>query len=407
MTLAPFRMAGLLAIPVLLTVGCVRQTTVATAEKPPPPPPIVAPSPAATAPDRTIRFEPITIIGTPTGVALSSMNDAELFATGEAAMGGGDNVKAVTHFERLADFFPTSKYRPEALFKAGKLLERMHDYTGALGRFLEASKVYGETIEGADARFKAADQYYFLNDYDSALSLLEPLSYATYIPGVRHAEADLKRAVCLYTQEHLDEAEKILRKVLQQIQDEYRDDTRDGYLPSQAQFYLAEIFRKHFLDMKLDPVARTQPQLMQDLEYKAEMLLSAQGHYLRTIRYGHPEWATASGYRIGELYQDLYEEMTDAKPPPDLNQDEVEVYREELRNRIRVLVTKAIDAYEQTLATAERVGATNPFVQQTRTELDRMKNLLLQGKATATGKSTAAPPPPAKGQDEAKKPDQS
>lgn len=405
MTRVRSRNAGLSIVPLLLTVGCVRQTTVATAEKPPPPP-IRAPAPVATRPDRTIQFEPITIVGTPEGVALSSMNDAELYATGEAAMGGGDNVKAVMRFERLADFFPDSKYRPDALFKAGTLLERMHDYSGALGRFLEASKAYGEKLEGGEARFKAADQYYFLGDYDAAIALLEPLSYATYMPGVRHAEADTKRAICLFMADHLDEAEKILRTVLQQIQDELKDDTRDGYLPSQAQFYLAEIFRKHFLSMKLDPVSRTQPQLMEDLEYKAQMLLSAQGHYLRTIRFGHPEWATASGYRIGELYQDLYEEMSEAKPPPDLNQEEVEVYRGELRDRIRVLVTKAIDAYEQTLATAERVGATNPFVGQTRVQLDKMKTLLLQGKATATGKSEDAPKAPKKDEPE-KDPDQS
>jgi tetratricopeptide (TPR) repeat protein len=384
---------GLLVALATAAAGCVHHVETATAEKPPAPP--------LTKPDRTIYFEPVIIKGAPEQVAISSLNDAELYAIGQAAMGGGDNVKAALHFERLADFFPNSKYRPEALHKAGLLLERMKDYAGALSRFMEASKAYGETAEGAEARFKAADEYFFLGEYNSAIDLLEPLSYATYIPGVRHAEADTKRAVCLFNAGRLDESEKVLRKTLKAIQDELRDDTRDGYLPSQAQFYLAEIFRQHFLDVKLDPTNRTQAELLQDLEYKAQMLLSAQGHYLRCIRVGHGEWATASGYRIGELYQALYESMVDAKPPSDLDADQVDVYREELKNRIRVLVTKAIDAYEQTLATAERVHATNPFVQETRSQLEKMKGLMVKEQETATGSKT--PPATTK----AKTPDQS
>jgi tetratricopeptide (TPR) repeat protein len=365
--------------------GCVHRVDTVAANKPPPP---------LTRPDRTIQFEPIVITATREQVEISALNDAELYAIGQAAMGGGDNAKAVLHFERLADYFPSSRYRPEALYKAGLLLERMKDYAGALSRFLDAAKAYGDSLEGAEAQFKAADQYFFLADYDSAVAILESLAVATYLPGVRHAEAETKRAVCLYSAGRLDDAEKQLRAVLKEIQDELRDDTRDGYLPSQAQFYLAEVFRQHFLDVKLDPANETQAQLLQDLEYKAQMLLSAQGHYLRCIRVGHPEWATASGYRIGELYQSLYEQLTDATPPRDLDSEEVEIYRQELRNRIRVLITKAIDAYEQTLAAAERVGATNPFVQETRVQLDRMKTLLLKDEATATGAPKDAPPPP-------------
>ena len=377
----------LFALVVLTGVACVHRVDPVVAEKPPAPPP----PPPIMEVDRTMRFEPVVITASPEQVAISSLNDAELFAIGNAAMGGGDNAKACLHFERLADNFPKSGYRPEALFKAGQLLERMKDYAGALSRFLEASKAYGETPEGAEASFKAADEYFFMSDYDRAVALLEPLTHAAYLPGVRQAEAKTKTGVCLFTAGKLDDSEKILRAVVKEIQDELRDETHDGYLPSQAQFYLAEIYRQHFEDIKLDPVTSTEQKLLEDLEAKAQMLLSAQGHYLRCIRVGHPEWATASGYRIGELYQSLYEQMVDARPPQDLDKDQVEAYQVELRNRIRILVSKAIVAYEQTLTAAERVGATNPFIAQTRTSLEKMKALLLKDDATATGTPATTP----------------
>ena len=239
-------------------------------------------------------------------------------------------------------------------------------------------------MEGAEAQFKAADEYYFLGDYDASANELEPLTYSTVLPAKRQMEATTKRAIVLFNAGRVDEAEKIFRASVEAMKENLKDDYRDGYLPSQAQFYIAEIFRLRFLEVKLDPGNTTKEQMMTDLEYKAQMLLSAQGHYLRCIRVGHPEWATASGYRIGELYQDLYEQLMDATPPKDIEPEIVPIYREELHAKLKNVVSKAIDAYEKTLSTAERVGATNPFIAQTREKLDRMKTLLLQGPATAT-----------------------
>ena len=48
--------------------------------------------------------------------------------------------------------------------------------------------------------------------------------------------------------------------------------------------------------------------------------------------------------------------MIDSPTPKELNAEEAEVYRQELRRKIRVLLTKAISVYERTLATAERIG---------------------------------------------------
>ena len=356
------------------SVACVhRAETVATVEKPPPPP------------DRTIHLDPVVVTGDRAQAAISDLNDAELYAIGQAAFGGGDNAKAALYFARLADYFPASTYRPEALFKTGTLLERMKDYAGALTRFLAAAKAYGATVDGGDAQFKAADEYYFLGQYDQAIAILESLATAPYVTGVRQAEADTKRAICLYSAGRLDDAERLLHTTVKEIQDDLKGNTPDGYLPSQALFYLAEIVRQHYLEAKLDAVNRTQPQLLDDLEKKCELLLAAQGYYLRCMRVGHPEWATASGYRVGELYQTLYEQLTALTPSTTFTAEELAAYRKVLRDRIRVLISKAITAYELTLSTAERVGARSPFVQQTQEHLDKMKSLMLDGDGPAAG----------------------
>lgn len=359
-------MTRLLLVVLLVTSACVRR--VETTPQVPPPTPV----------DRTLYFEPVEIRSSPAQVAISELNDAELWAIGNAAWAAGDWQKAALHFERLSDFHETSEHRPDALHRAGLALEKMRDHAGALSRFLEASKLRTDSSAKLESMFKAADAWYFLGDYASAATMLETIASVEGLPAVKQAEVQIKRAVCLLTDGQHQQAERELRRTIDFIREHLRDEVRDGYLPSQAQFHLAEVFRHYFLSAKLDPATSTREELMADLEYKAQMLLSAQGHYLRCIRVGHPEWATASGYRIGELYQKLYEQMTGASVPTDLDAEQTAIYLEELRNRVRVLVTKAIDAYEKTLATAERVGATNPFVNQTRADLERMKALLVE-----------------------------
>jgi len=84
--------------------------------------------------------------------------------------------------------------------------------------------------------------------------------------------------------------------------------------------------------------------------------------------------------------------MIDSPTPRELKGEEVEVYRQELRRRIKILLTKAIGVYETTVATAERIGTGGPFVDRARASLERMKQLLL---AEADVPDEPPPPPPA------------
>jgi hypothetical protein len=189
--------------------------------------------------------------------------------------------------------------------------------------------------------------------------------------------------------------------VLTLYQDAPDKDVLDDYFPAQAQFFLGEIFRLHYESITLD-ANKSVDELAKDLEYKAELLLSSQGHYLRAIRIGNGYWATAAGAQIGGLYENLYDHMVNAEAPRELNSEEAELYKHELRKKIRVLLTKAITVYERTLEAAERIGAQSPFVEKTRESLKRMKDLLLaDAKAEEAEEEPAKPdpeppPPPAK-----------
>jgi hypothetical protein len=94
---------------------------------------------------------------------------------------------------------------------------------------------------------------------------------------------------------------------------------------------------------------------------------------------GNDRWAVASGFRIGELYDELRSQMLDAPLPPGFDDEHAGAYRSELRKQVRILATKAIGAYEQTLARASRSGVDDVrFLADAQASLDRLKVVIAE-----------------------------
>ncbi len=203
----------------------------------------------------------------------------------------------------------------------------------------------------------------------------------------------MQQGICELETGEDEHAEQTLRSALDDYQafaEPTEDDTR---VAAQGQFFLGEIYRLRYAEVALDPNLGAEA-LSRDLELKAQLLLSAQGHYLRAIKLGNGYWATASGNQIGDLYQDLYQRLLSAPPPKELDEEEAALYSQELRRKVRVLLSKAINVYERTLEAAERIGSSGPFIDRTRESLQRMKDLMV-AETRADDESDPAPPAPA------------
>jgi tetratricopeptide (TPR) repeat protein len=307
---------------------------------------------------------------------LDKLNDEELFAGGTHFFAADNFGQAARYFSRLCDFHPKSPHFRAATYNAGLALEKLKQWDDALARFLVLANPERGLGDSLDASFRVAETLYHLNRFDEAVVVLKAIGGRLELPIDKQIEAKVQQGICEIERGDHESAEATLRGVLSIWQALPDRDLVDDYFPAQAQFFLGEIFRQHYEGVPLD-TSKTADKLAHDLEYKSELLLSAQGHYLRSIRMGNGYWATASGQRIGGLYESMYEHMLNAAAPKELNLEEQEVYRSELRKKIRVLISKAITVYERTLEAAERIGASSPFVQQTRESLQRMKNLLL------------------------------
>jgi tetratricopeptide (TPR) repeat protein len=324
-------------------------------------------------PKEELRFEPMVITA---DLELEKLNDEELFAFGSSAFAAQEYRQAARCFDRLAEFHPASKHWRSAVYNAGLAHEKNKEWEDALARFSQLSDPQRGQGDALDAAFRVAEVLYQLERYPEGLKILGVIASRADLPLNRRIEAQVQQGICELEAGNAEGAEATLRKAISNYQSTGDKSEVDDYFPAQAQFFLGEIYRLRYESVELSPDQGID-QLAKDLEYKAELLLSAQGHYLRSIRIGQGYWATASGARIGGMYENLYQHMISSPAPRELNAEEAEVYRQELRKKIRVLLTKAINIYERTLETAERIGASNPFVEKTRESLKKMKDLLL------------------------------
>lgn len=327
-------------------------------------------------PRELIEFDPVLITGRVDAAEIASLNEEELFALGTSSFAAKDFGKAEACFSRLADEFPRSRKAPRAAFNAGLSLMRLGRFGDAAARLTPLSDPMG-TGDALDAAFKLAECLYQTTDWAGAIAILGTIAERKDLPATDRLQAHVQQGVCMLENRQPEAAEKKFREALNFWAAHKEEHRLDDYFPAQAQFFMGEIYRLYFEDVALDPDLG-EKKLGENLEYKCEMLLSAQAHFLRAIRIGDPRWGTAAGFRIGALYEALYDAMVHSKAPSDLDADQVELYREELKKKIRVLVTKAMSVYERTLAAAERVGVDSPFITKTRESLDRMKALLLE-----------------------------
>ena len=312
-----------------------------------------------------IVYEPEAVTPTRTDVELSDKNDEELFAIGTAAFGAGDFRRAASAFARIADVHAQSSHAATAIFNAGLSYQKLEEWRLALERFRTFVRGY-EGPDAIDAEFRIAQCLYHLEELDDARALLKSLADRSGLDAEFRIRALAERGVVELEAGRGEDAERTLQLALQIWREADEKERLDEWHAAQAQFYLGEVYREWFRAIPLVPKGSDEAELAKALESKAQMLLTAQGHYIRAIRMQNEQWAVAAGFRCGELYDELRRQLLDAPPPPGFDEEQVAAYRE--RQRL--------------LAARSRVDD-NRFLDPTRKALEEMRAILAERRTAA------------------------
>jgi tetratricopeptide (TPR) repeat protein len=303
-----------------------------------------------------ITYPPDVVTVTPLDRELAGKNDAELLAIGTAAAAAGDTARAANAFDRLAALHPRSPHAAEALLGAARAHAQRGEWGDALERYQAVLDRHAGAPQAHDAAFGVAEARYHVGDRPGARAALDAILARSGVAPADRVRALAERGVVELDEGRRDVAERTLRDAVATADAASATERIEPYYPAQAEYYLGDVFRAAFASVPVDPSRDGEDALRAALERKSELLLSAQDHYLKAVRLGDRTWAVAAGARIGDLYDTLRTQLLDAPLPAGLAPAHADAYRAELRAQVRVLATKALTAYEETISIASRAG---------------------------------------------------
>lgn len=349
-----------LAVALLLAAGCAHSR----------------PAPRET----TVQMDPIVFQAEPGG-RVEMVDAASLFARASAAFGAKRFAEAAATFDRIVAEYPASRYVVPALYDAGLSLEGAGDLDAAAARYRRITVEHANAPDALDAWFRLGFVYTEAKSWAAAADTYAQILARRDLTLGDRIQAMTCRGVAQFSQPDLIAAERTLRDE-QAYYQAHRDEERldSDYFLAEGAYYLGEIAHQQYRAL---PVRLPEKQLARDLEAKARMLLVAQARFIDAMRVDNAEWATAAGYQIGSLYRELYDDLVGAPVPPALAGEARDVYLDEVRNRVKPLLERAISIHEKNVVMAERLGAKTEWVRRSNEQVEQLKKLLLPG----------APPP--------------
>ncbi|HVZ71924.1 MAG TPA: tetratricopeptide repeat protein [Polyangia bacterium] len=335
-----------------------------------------------TPPVQEVEMDPIKLHGVkgPDGVQHVETYDAtELFERAGAALSDKRYPDAIRDYERLLKEFPTeTRYTKAALYNCGLAYQGAKDWPNAIARLDQLAKQYPGTSDAKDALFQIGATYAEMGNWPTSATMFAELLQRSDLTSDDKIEAMARRGFAQFQLRDFETAERTFKQTVwyfQSIEKEERLQT-DFYL-GLVKYHLAQIPHEKF---RAAPLRLPDKQMAIDLEEKCRLLLVAQRAYIDAMKLGNPQWASASGYQVASLYEELYDAFVHAPIPPDLlteeNAEKREVYYEELRKKIRVLLEKSLRWNEQNLLMIERLGIDNEWRDKSKLAYAKLQKML-------------------------------
>jgi TolA-binding protein len=350
------------------------------------------------------EMDPIRIDATkgPAGMQIEAYDAPELFEQAGVALSDKRFDVAAKLYAKLLKGFADSGYARASLYNMGLAHIGSKNWAEAIAAFKGLIEKYPTHADAKDASFQLGACYAEQANWPASAEVFARILERSDLSADDRIEALARRGFAQFNLGDLDAAEKTFRAVLsyrQKIENEERLAT-DFYLAF-SQYHLAQISHQRFQAVEL---RLPEAQMDKDLDQKASLLLQAQRAYIETIKYGNPAWASAAGFQVGSLYEQLYDAFMRAPIPPELQGEAREVYQEELHKKIRVLLEKSMRWQRENLLMIERLGVNTDWAEKSKLAYAKLLKLLepkipgaptdLAAPAVGPEKIPAAVPPP-------------
>ncbi|MCA9595031.1 MAG: hypothetical protein KC776_17035 [Myxococcales bacterium] len=298
------------------------------------------------------------MVVTPDGAA----NIPELYRDARKKLEGGEVQQAADELDRIYHLDPDGELAPDSLQLAAIAREQLGDREGALARFEQLARRFPKTALGRDALVRVIRLLCYMERWKRAGEAAD-LMMSRY-QDLRPFESIVAlsgKSLALLAEGDLDRASFEVEKGRNVVEAHQLDAA--GAVPrdlAQLYYALGEIRRRRAEKITFVPVPQNFAQV---LEERCQLLLDAQRAYSDTMRAYDAHWSAMAGYRVGQLYQELHEDLMAMPHPVAADTDaRKQLFEGALRLRYSVLLDKALAMMEHTLAMASRTGEHSQWV---------------------------------------------
>jgi hypothetical protein len=333
-----------------------------------------APREVAQPPPRTVAVDNQIIAARIAGTA------RELRERGERALMAERWEDAVIAFEALLAGDPASGSDPQVLYDLAVAYEGVGARERARARYREVVRRFPDHATARSALVREVSLDAYLEDWSAlgdvaevilARKELDPAERMLGLGarGLSRVQAGNEAGASRDIQDGLD------------LVDEHRYGAT-GQLPVAAamlKYAHGELRKLRSEKIALDPPG---DDFLLRLEMRCALLLEAQSSYGDAIRSVDPHWAAMSGYRVGEMYRSLHQELMRIPPTAQAKtENDRQLFYGIMRVRYRVLLEKGIEMMTRTLALGERTGAAPSWMQRAEQAKREMETALEEEKA--------------------------
>ena len=294
-----------------------------------------------------------------------------------AAFAAGRLQEEVAYFAEAADAyelvvqdFGASAQVADALYNAGVLRQALGQHDRAIAHYQAYTKRFKDRDDAAEVAFRIGVVYEDAGDDGRAEQAFR--AYAAAHKGVprRQIEAQVRAARTALrlgqikrATESLDTALKLWRRI------DPKDRAAARPWAAEARYHQGELLFEEYESVALD----VKPKLLQkSLKRKSELLARAQAVYGSVIEYEDLKWATASLYRVGQIYDGFAEALRTAPTPGGLAEADAMAYRDALDSYVIDIEEKAIDLFATGYQKAIEMQVYDGYTKKIREALGRL-----------------------------------
>lgn len=300
---------------------------------------------------------------------------AELFEQGKQLLLQEKFAEAASYFDLVLKGDPEPKLAAMARMQGGLAREGAGDREGALARYQALLDQHPQDDLAKPAMLRRGRVLIHLEKWAELVAASEQLLARPDLTVSEQIEALGDKALGHIEGGNLEQGALLSGRARTLMEKHHVGEA--GRIPHEAAlvfFTQGEVRRVQSELVKFDPPP---PSFTDSFEERSAGLLEAQSAYTDAMRTTDPFWATWSGYRVGQLYQQLHRDVMQVKVPEKVTAEkDRKLYEGAVQLRYRILLQKGLKMMQSTVKMNERVGETNAWGQRAKESMAQLEKAI-------------------------------